>query len=244
MKEKPLVVKNLLFRFCSNLFFYCIAAPILIVLDFFWFGFRIRGRQNLRGLRGSGGVVVCNHVHNFDCTFVGLSVLPRRAVFTSLEYLFRVPVVGPLIRLMGSVPVPADLSGMRRFLTELSGEAERGRLVCIYPEGLIEPYCGHLRDFRDGAFSVAVRGNVPVVPLVLSTRPQRGIWRLKRRPCFTMEIGRPLYPAQEGSTREKTKDLSRRTRAVMEDMQERNQNPPAGRPAAPDAGEQRRREAE
>ena len=184
MREKPLIPRNPLFRFFSNAFFYCIAVPLLVVFDFVWFGFRKKGTKNIKELKGNGAVIVCNHVHNFDCTFVGLSILPRRAVFTSLAYLFRLPVVGPLIRVMGSVPVPAELSGMRKFLSELSEGAASGRLVCIYPEGMIEPYCDHLRQFREGAFAVAVRADVPVVPLVLTERPQRGIWRFKKRPCL------------------------------------------------------------
>lgn len=219
MKEKPLVPKNPLFRFFSNAIFYCIAVPLLVPLDFFWFGFRRRGRKNLKRLKGKGAVVICNHVHNFDCTFVGLSILPRRAVFTSLEYLFKRPLVGPLIRLMGSVPVPAGVKGMRRFLEELSGEAERGRLICIYPEGMIEPYCDALREFHEGAFSIAARSGVPILPLMLTTRPPRGIWRLKRRPCFTMEIGEPIYPSKEGTVKEKTRSLAAESKAVMENMQ-------------------------
>ena len=221
MREKPLIPRNPLFRFFSNAFFYCIAVPLLVVFDFVWFGFRKKGTKNIKELKGNGAVIVCNHVHNFDCTFVGLSILPRRAVFTSLAYLFRLPVVGPLIRVMGSVPVPAELSGMRKFLSELSEGAASGRLVCIYPEGMIEPYCDHLRQFREGAFAVAVRADVPVVPLVLTERPQRGIWRFKKRPCFTMEIGTPLYPIADGSVREKTKELAQRTRTIMEEMQKK-----------------------
>ena len=219
MRTKPLIPRNPFFFFFFHAFFYCVGIPLLVVFDCIWFGLRIKGKKNLRSVKGKGAVVVCNHVHNFDCTFVGLSLLPRRAVFTSLAYLFRLPVVGPLIRVMGSVPVPAELSGMRRFLSELSDAARKGRLICIYPEGMIEPYCDHLREFHEGAFAVAVRGDVPVIPMVLTERPQRGIWCLKRRPCFNMEIGMPLYPAGEGSMRDRTRELAGRTRSVMECMQ-------------------------
>ncbi len=172
-------------------------------------------------------MIVCNHVHNFDCTFVGLSIA-RRAVFTSLAYLFRLPVVGPLIRVMGSVPVPAELSGMRKFLSELSEGAASGRLVCIYPEGMIEPYCDHLRQFREGAFAVAVRADVPVVPLVLTERPQRGIWRFKKRPCFTMEIGIPLYPIANGSIQGENKRIGAKNSYYYGRNAEKGRPPKAG----------------
>ena len=35
----------------------------------------------------------------------------------------------------------------------------------MYPEGSIEMYCDHLRKFSDGAFTIAVDANAPVLPV-------------------------------------------------------------------------------
>ena len=217
--KKSLLPQNPVYRVCSQLFFYGIGVPLLTVLDFFWFGLIRKNRKVLKEKipKGQGAVIVCNHVHNFDCTFVGLTILPRRAVFTSLDWLFDRRIIGPLIRFMGSVPVPTSLKGMRDFLEQMREAAQKGRWICLYPEGAIEPYCEELREFRDGAFSIAVKAQVPVVPLVLTYRPGKGIWKWKRRPCFTMTVGEPLWPSP-GKEKEAVQALSRETRKRMEEM--------------------------
>jgi 1,2-diacylglycerol 3-alpha-glucosyltransferase len=196
--EKPLISKNPFFRLFTFLFYYLVAVPLLGVFDKAVFGLRVRGREQIKKMRGRGAVIVCNHVHPFDCTFLGLLITPRRAVFTSLERLFHTRVVGPLITCMGSVPVPVAPSRMRRFLEEMTEAVQKGRLACIYPEGELIPYCSHLREFKEGAFTIAVRAQAPVIPVVITEEPRRGVWKcLKRKPCLTITAGEPVF-AEEG----------------------------------------------
>ena len=48
----------------------------------------------------------------------------------------------------------------------------------MYPEGSIEMYCDHLRKFSDGAFTIAVDANAPVLPVVITPRERKGLWKL------------------------------------------------------------------
>lgn len=218
-KGKPLLSANPLFRICSRLFAYCIAFPLLFLFDHLAFGLRIRGRKHIRQLKGKGAVLVCNHAHYFDCTFLGLLVLPRKAVFTSLERLFYVPVVSQLIYFLGSVPVPSSPSRMREFLRQMVEAVQDGRLLCIYPEGELIPYCESLRDCKDGAFTIAARANAPVIPIALTLRPRRGLWKLlKRKPCLTLEAGAPIYPTPQENTRRSARVLYDETLQAMKHM--------------------------
>ncbi len=54
---------------------------------------------------------------------------------------------------------------------------EAGLLECIR-EGSIEMYCDHLRKFSDGAFTIAVDANAPVLPVVITPRERKGLWKL------------------------------------------------------------------
>lgn len=71
--------KCLLFQLFSRLFHTGFAVPLMQ----FWMrvvlGARIRGKGNLRGLRGA--LTVCNHVHFLDSVMVSLALFPRKAVF-------------------------------------------------------------------------------------------------------------------------------------------------------------------
>lgn len=219
MKTKPLVSRNPVFRLLAALFYYGIAAPLLALVGHVVFGLRVRGRKNLRGLKGA--VIVCNHVHPLDCSFVGILLLPRKLIFTSAEQIFSRKVVGPLLRLFGSVPVPASFSGMRRFIEELTEQARGGRAVCIYPEGELIPYCTELRAFRGGAFLIAAQAGVPVVPVVITQRRPAGLWRyLKRRPCLTVTAGRPIVPDAAAAPRKAAQKLAEAALCAMRALQE------------------------
>ncbi len=217
---KPLISKNPFFRFFTAAFYYMIAIPILGFFDTVVFGLRVRGRKNIQMLKGKGAVVVCNHVHNLDCTFLALLDTPRKSVFTSMEILFSQPVVGPLIHCLGSVPVPAVPSKMRRFICELTDAVKSGRLVCIYPEGELIPYCTQLRSFKEGAFTIAAKAGAPVIPVMITERENKGLWKiLKRKPCLTITAGEPLYPDSNMEPRFAARDLCSRAFSRMSEIQ-------------------------
>lgn len=194
-REKRLIWKNPLFRGFAFLFYYLIATPLLFVFDKLFFGLKVEGKQYIRSVRGRGAIVVCNHVHYFDCTFLGMLIKPRRAIFTSLDRLFKNPILGPLLRTMGSVPVPSSPAGLRSFFRQMAEAVRGGRLACIYPEGELIMHCETLRDFKDGAFLIALLADVPVIPAVVGQMPRKGLWRLiKRKPRITITAGEPIEP--------------------------------------------------
>ena len=199
-----------------------IAVPILFLIGHLIFGLKIEGKEYVRQQKGKGAVLVCNHAHYFDCTFLGLLVAPRKAIFTSLERLFYVPVVSHLIYFFGSVPVPSSPSRIRSFLQQMAEAVQKGRLLCIYPEGELIPYCKTLRDCKDGAFTIAARAGVPVIPVVLLQRPRKGLWKLlKRKPCFTLKVGKPLTVSSEENTRRAARKLYQESTEWMREQLEK-----------------------
>ena len=206
-----------LFDFCSRCFYYGIAFPVLWAADALFFGLRVRGREQLKKLRGRGAVLVCNHVHWLDCTFLGLAAVPRRLVFVSLASNFHLPVAGALVRLLGAVPTPQGLGGMSDFLEQLTECVRGGEIAAIYPEGVLVPYAEGLRPFKSGAFFVAAAAGAPVLPAVITYRKPRGFWRWRRRPTFTVTLLEPLWPeAADGDVNRQAKALRGRVRAAME----------------------------
>lgn len=224
---KPLIPTNPFFRFFAFLFYEIVALPLLYANGKAVLGLSIRGRKNLWALRGKGAVLVCNHAHTLDCTFVAMLAAPRRVVFTAAALNFSGPVIGPLIRLLGAVLVPPPDSSpctVCRFVRQAARAVRSGRLVCVYPEGELIPYCPDLREFRDGAFLIAALASAPVVPIVVTCRERKGLWRfLKRRPCLTVTAGRPLEPVPRGTLRDTARELCGRTKAAMEEMRSRGE---------------------
>ena len=89
-----------------------------------------------------------------------------------------------------------------------------GRLPAFFPEGTLESRAG-LKPFRSGAFAVAARAGVPVVPMVI--RGARSVLRdqtwIPRRGVVSVTILPPLAPA--GSDWEATVKLRDAVRAEI-----------------------------
>lgn len=193
---------------------------ILRPLDGLAYGFRIRGGENVRALGDGGAVSVSNHIHPMDCTMADLALRRKRVYYVSLECNFRIPVIRRIVRALGGVPLSADVHGMGELFSAMETAARRGDAVHIYPEGVLVPYGQGLRDFRKGAFRLAVRAGVPVLPMVFLYRAPRG-WaaRLRRRPYLTLRVLPPMRAPEGLSPREAADALERQVRAAMEAAQ-------------------------
>lgn len=134
------------------------------------FGYRVRLR-GLERLPPSGAMIlVCNHV-NFLDGFLLFGFLPLS--FRPLEQLqhFSWPVYGALTRRFGNIPLDQSGSGKTAGALRSADEALRSGIpLLIFPEGH-RTRDGGFREFKRGAFRLAERAGVPVVPLV-----QRGAW--------------------------------------------------------------------
>lgn len=191
-KNKRHIVQRivLVWRWC---FYYLIALPILFILNCLVFGMKIRGRKNLRKVKGA--VVVCNHVHYLDCAMAACAMVPKKMIFTSQKSNFEMPIVGWLLRQFEVEPIGDTAAEVKNFVKRSKAKLNSGGWICVYPEGALELYCEKLRAFRDGAFYLAAETKKPIVPVVICRRERKGIWKIiKRRPTFTVKILNPIYP--------------------------------------------------
>ena len=162
-------------------------------------------RRDWRGqerLPATGGViVVANHISNADPLALGqfLAYSGRWPRFLAKSSLFRVPVVGPVLRGAGQIPVERGGSRAGDALVEARREVEAGRAVVVYPEGTItyDPDLWPMRG-RTGTARLALATGCPVVPVgqwgaeeFLRGR-KVGLPRFWARPTLRMLVGPPV----------------------------------------------------
>lgn len=220
---KKLLPTNFLRRALSFMMYFGLVIPILTIMNTFVFGLKQEGKGKIQKLskKNKGFVLTCNHVHPMDCTWLGVLATPRKMVYTSMEGNFNIPVVGPFIRFFDCVPISTTVKGLRNFMNEMTNAVKNGRVISMYPEGSIEMYCDHLRKFSDGAFTIAVDANAPVLPVVITPRERKGLWRLlKRGSCITVTVGDPVYPIDCGSHRKTVRKLREDVEAEMNHLLE------------------------
>jgi len=126
-------------------------------------------------------VVVSNHESFTDILLI--SHLPWEMKWLSKAELFRIPIMGWMMWLVGDIPVkrgfgPSALEAMERCRKALGNRVS----VMIFPEGT-RSKTSELLPFKDGAFRLAIEAGVPILPLAVSgtaTALRKHDWRFGR----------------------------------------------------------------
>jgi len=193
MKKRCIYYRSRLFNLVSRFCTLVIAIPVLFLWTRLFLGVRVKGHEHLRGL--SGALTICNHVHLLDSALVGIELFPRKTVFPTLASNMASLFPGALVKLFGGAPVPENMLDLKVFLDEMEMRLLAGQNVHFFPEGELVPYDTQIRSFKNGAFRVAARARVPIVPLRISFVPPTGLYRvLRRKPVMRLTIGEPIYP--------------------------------------------------
>ena len=161
-----------------------------------------------------GYVVISNHESTAD-PFL-LTHLPFDMRFIAKEELFRLPLIGWLMRLSGDIPLRrGDGASVRAMLEACRTTLRHGLSVFIFPEGTRSPD-GSLLPFKDGAFSLAIETGAPLLPLALagtrSCRPKGSLWFGQAR--ARVRVLQPI--PTEGLTLADLPALKERARRMME----------------------------
>ena len=188
------VPTNIFFRIISWIVYYIIAVPILSILLKLVYDLKIEGKENIKNLQG-GAITVSNHVLVLDCAMVGLAVCGKKKIFyTTQSESFQIPFVRKLIKLLRAIPIPKGVKNKERMVKEISNLLKDKKFVHFYPEAILYPYCNKIRHFKNGAFDLAIKNDVPVVPIVIKFRQPKGIRKiLKRKKDATLKILEPIY---------------------------------------------------
>jgi 1-acyl-sn-glycerol-3-phosphate acyltransferase len=110
-------------------------------------------------------------------------------------------------------------TGAARALLKAGSALDRGASVCIFPEGTIPKSAPCMKAFKDGAFSLAIEKQVPVVPVTFLDN-----WRLFGDPEKPLSRSRPgiaravVHPAIL-TTGMRSADIGNLRRRVFEAME-------------------------
>lgn len=97
-----------------------------------------------------------------------MAFLGRNVAYLAKKELFRYPILGRGMRLMGIVPVDRDNPRAAAHSARIAIEnLRRGKSYVVYPEGTRSPD-GRLREFKKGAFLMAIESGTPIVPVSIS----------------------------------------------------------------------------
>lgn len=159
----------------------------------------IRGAQRLTDFPG-GIIVAANHLSWFDPLVVAYTLwtADRPPRFLAKEPLFRVPVIGRIIRNAGQIPVYRETADAANAIRDALTALDRGECVAVYPEGTItrEPDLWPMVA-KTGAVRMALLSGAPLFPMAQwgaqdVMAPYRARVRLLPRRTMRVRVGEPL----------------------------------------------------
>ena len=190
--------------------------------------FQVRRAPGFDATRTS--LFIANHVNLFDA-FVVYSAIPQFLRGLELESHFKIPAYGWMMRRFGNIPVRKNpTASQTKELYRRTREAlDDGVSLVVFPEGG-RTLDGHVHEFKDGAFRMAVQFGYPVVPMAITGSfefNRKGSWMLNPSTIVVY-----LEPAIEtkgltkqdvGKLRDRVHEIvSARVDAAMAERQGRN----------------------
>lgn len=159
-------------------------------------------------------VYMANHASLIDTPAL-FAYLPYQFRIMAKKSLFNVPFMGWHLRTAGHFPI--DHGNPRKIATSLRRVIEgvkHGRSLAVFPEGR-RTDDGQLQPFESGAFKIALKAGVPIVPVTI-----RGTFKMLPRTSLAPRPGRVdviiSEPIETAAYTDKTlNELIERTRAAI-----------------------------
>ena len=162
-------------------------------------------------------VFACNHLSYMDTPAL-FGTLPFQFRILANHYLFRYPFIGWHLTRSGQVPI--DQSSLRSQIAGLSkgvATLKAGMPLVLFPDGS-RSSDGHVRQFLSGAAFMAIKAQVPLVPMALvgtyELLPMH-TYSLAPRPLL-LSVGNPI--ATTGMTTKNADALTQQLLAAIADM--------------------------
>jgi 1-acyl-sn-glycerol-3-phosphate acyltransferase len=178
---------------------------------------KVIGAENLR--KHPVAVYASNHTSYMD-TPVIFSALPFQFRILARTVLWPIPFIGWYLERSGQIPI--DTNNPRATLSSLGVGVKalrEGMSLFVFPEGG-RTLDGALKPFLSGAAYLAIRAQLPLVPMALS-----GVYELlpiHSRHFFpgeiTLNVGDPIETA--GMSLRQTEELTARLRTAIESLRQ------------------------
>jgi 1-acyl-sn-glycerol-3-phosphate acyltransferase len=179
-----------------------IAWPLFRVL----FAIEYHGLENVPE---RGAVIIAgNHPSYLDPAFVVLP-LKRRVRFMAWDALFKVPLLGPLIRVLGAFPVDIRKGKGESAFREALRVLNDGDALGIFPEGQRSEH-GPIGEMRTGVARLAIDSGAPIVPVTIGGAYRAWPkWKLMLKPAkIVIRYHEPITISEiERETRSQDKDF-------------------------------------
>ena len=203
-------IKNKIANLCGARFFDKMIAKGQLVIK------EVRGIENFTAVSG-GRIVTCNHFSVGDNYAVWVALrdyMDGRLLYKVIRegnYTNPPKPFGLFMRHCNTLPLSSQGATMAKFTKAFSTLLGRGETILIYPEQGMWWNYRKPRPMQDGAFSLAVRNKVPIVPVFITMEDGETLdgdgFPVQE---YTVHILPAIYPREDLYLAEAKRDMKER----------------------------------
>lgn len=193
----------------------------------------IAGIENLNNIQ-TGAILTCNHFNPFDVFAVETAFITssqkrkklykviREGNYTSFPGFY-----GYLFRNSNTLPLSSSTKAMTEFMKAVDKILSDKDFILIYPEQSLWWNYRKPKPLKIGAFRMAARNNVPIVPIFITTKNSDiigndGFPILE----YYINIEKPIYPDEKLSARENAENMKKANFICWKNVYEKFYNKP------------------
>ncbi len=175
----------------------------------------IKGIENLSKVE-TGAIITCNHFNPFDCFTIEktfrmsgqaktkrLHKVIREGNYTNFPGFY-----GFLFRNADTLPLSSSNRTMVEFMKAVDVLLQKGDFILVYPEQSMWWNYRKPKPLKIGAFKIASRNKVPVIPIFITMNDSDIIGEdgfLVQE--YTVNIEEPIYPNEKITEKENTNNM-------------------------------------
>ena len=190
---------------------------------------QVNGIENLNKVK-TGALITCNHFNPFDCFTVEkvfrmsenekdkrLYKVIREGNYTNFPGLY-----GFFFRNCDTLPLSSNKRTMVNFMKAVDTILQKGDYILIYPEQSMWWNYRKPKPLKNGAFKLAARNNVPVIPIFITMEDSELIgedgFNIQE---YTINIEEPISPDEKLSEKENTEIMKQKNFETWKNVYEK-----------------------
>ncbi|MCK0108334.1 1-acyl-sn-glycerol-3-phosphate acyltransferase [Flavobacteriaceae bacterium S0825] len=126
-------------------------------------GWKITKLQNLE--KGKSYMFIANHTSMIDIMLMLVTIKDNPFVFVGKKELAKIPLFGFFYKRTCILVDRSSAKSRQAVFIRAQRRLQSGLSICIFPEGLVPEEDVLLADFKDGAFRLAIKHEIPIVPI-------------------------------------------------------------------------------
>lgn len=187
----------------------------------------IKGIEHFKNL-DSGAIITCNHFNAFDSFAIQIAYeaseqknrkfyrVIREGNYTNFPGFY-----GLLMRNCNTFPLSSNKNTMKKFLKAMDIVLQNGDFMLIYPEQSMWWNYRKPKPLKKGAYTFAVRNNVPVLPCFITMEDSEilgddGFYVQE----YTIHVAEPIYPDERKSRAENIEAMRTKNYEVWKQIYE------------------------